>query len=72
MSDHPSGEASEEPGARSTSPGARWGEINDELHRLKDRTDPESRARFEELIDELMCVDMSLQPYRKAMGRKQG
>lgn len=62
----------EDPKLPATTPGARWGEITEELHRLEGRADPESRARFAELLDELMCVDMSLQPYRKAMGRKQG
>ena len=60
----------DEPEVPATTPASRWSEINAELRRLEGREDPESRARFSELLDELMCADMSLQPYRKAMGRK--
>ena len=64
--------SSDEPRDAAPSPATRWGQINDELRRLEGREDPESRARFHELLDELMCADMALQPERQAMCRRQG
>lgn len=58
-------------GEQTVDPVSRYGEITRELRELEHKTDPESRHRFMVLIEQLMCADMALQPYRKAMGRKQ-
>jgi len=72
MSESQSGGQGEPQEEQRDHPVSRYGQITEELRELEHKTDPESRARFNELIDQLMCADMALQPYRKAMGRKRG
>jgi hypothetical protein len=43
--------------------------LDAELTRLADKTDPASRERFAELLNELMNLDMALAPVRRAIGR---
>ena len=43
--------------------------LNAELTALEGKTDPASRERFAELLDELINLDMAMGPTRKAMGR---
>jgi hypothetical protein len=44
-----------------------WGEINAELTALEGKTDPESRERSTELMDELLNLDMAYGQYRRNM-----
>jgi hypothetical protein len=46
---------------------SRWTEINHELKQLDRKLDQESRTRFNNLLEELMCADMALKPYKDAM-----
>ncbi len=45
--------------------------LNAELTALEGKTDPASRERFAELLDELLNLDMAMGPVRRAMGRAQ-
>ena len=56
----------------STDPVTRYGQLTTQLRELEGKTDPASRRLFEELIDELICVDMTLQPYRQRKPPKPG
>ena len=47
----------------------RWAELTLELRALEGKDDEQSHALREELLDELMGVDMALQPSRRAMGQ---
>jgi len=38
---------------------------------LEGKTDPASRERYVELLDELLNLDMAMGPVRRAMGRAQ-
>ncbi len=44
-------------------------ELNSELKSLDFEKDPEARDRQAELLDELMTLDMALQPIRRQMGQ---
>ena len=43
--------------------------LNAELTALEGKTDPASRERFAELLDELLNLDMAMGAVRRAMGR---
>jgi hypothetical protein len=47
----------------------RYGDVNKQLRLFEGKQDPESVERWSELIEELMCMDMALRAYRKAMAR---
>jgi len=47
----------------------RYWQITAQLRELEGKNDPESRSLFADLLDELMCVDWSVQPARQAMAR---
>jgi hypothetical protein len=46
-----------------------WAEVNADLDRLKDKTDEQSNQRRLELLDQLLGMDMGMQPSRRAMGQ---
>ncbi|MGO8750455.1 MAG: hypothetical protein ACLQNE_31295 [Thermoguttaceae bacterium] len=45
----------------------RWGEVNDQLRLLEGKDDKESNERRLDLLEELMCMDMAMGDYRRAM-----
>jgi hypothetical protein len=51
---------------------ARRHEITKELDSLQGKKDEEANEREAELLEELMTIDMALQPFRKTMGNAAG
>ena len=46
-----------------------YSEVNDQLKALEGKHDVQSNERRDGLLEELMCMDMALGPYRRAMAQ---
>lgn len=46
-----------------------YSEVHKQLKALEGKDDQQSNEHRENLLEELMCMDMALGPYRRAMGQ---